>query len=148
MAVGNWTFYSKFKKNIGSALVNFAGGNFKMALYTSASNAATTTLSIISSITNECAAANGYVAGGLALTKTWTSGASAGQWRFNISNVVWTGTGGTISNIKFAVIYTSGASATVKKLICYSQLSTAQFNLTINNTLTIQPSATGIFNLA
>jgi hypothetical protein len=31
--------------------------------------------------------------------------------------------------------------AAVKKLICYSQLSTAQFNVTNQNTLTLSPAA-------
>jgi hypothetical protein len=149
MAVGAWTFYNKFKRNLGQAFpVNLGSGNFRMQLHTSASNAATTTLSIISSVTNEVAEANGYSSGKALASKTWTAGASAGQYRFNAAALVWTGTGGTISNIKFAVIWASGASAIARKLVCFSQLSTSQFNLTINNTLTITPAATGIFNLA
>jgi hypothetical protein len=150
MAVGAWTFYNKFKRNLGQAFpINLGTGNFRIALYTSASNAATATLSIISSVTSEVTEANGYSSSGKPLaSKTWTAGASGGQLRFNAAATVWTGTGGTISNIKFAVIWASGASAIARKLICYSQLSTSQFNLTINNTLTITPAATGIFNLA
>jgi len=149
MAVGAWTFYNKFKRNLGNAAVNLGTGNFRVGLFTSASNAATATLSVISSVTNELTESNGYSSSGKALaSKTWTAGASAGQYRFNAAALVWTATGGTISNIKFAVIWASGASAGARKLVCYSQLSTAQFNLTINNTLTITPAATGIFNLA
>jgi hypothetical protein len=149
MAVGAWTFYNKFKRNLGAATVNLSTGNFRVSLYTSASNAATATLSIISSVTTELTEANGYSSSGKALaSKTWTAGVSAGQYRFNAAALVWTATGGTISNIKFAVIWASGTSATSRKLVCYSQLSTAQFSLTINNTLTITPAATGIFNLA
>lgn len=149
MAVGAWTFYHHFKKNLGAALVNLSGGNFRIGLYTSASNAATLTLSTKGSVSNEVSEANGYSSSGKALaSKTWLSGASAGQWRFNAAATVWTGTGGTISNIKYAVIWASGATAANRKLVCFSQLSTSQFNLTINNTLTITPSATGIFNLA
>jgi len=150
MAVGAWTFYNKFKRNLGRAFpINLGTGNFRVSLFTSASNAATATLSIISSVTNELTEANGYSSSGKALAgASWTAGASAGQYRFNANALVWTGTGGTISNIKFAVIWASGASAIARKLVCYSQLSTAQFNLTIGNTLTITPAATGIFNLA
>ena len=149
MAVGAWTFYNRFKKNLGAGAINLSGGNFRIALYTSASNAATLTLSTIQSVTGEVTEANGYSSSGKPLaSKTWTSGASAGQWRFNAAATVWTGTGGTIANIKFAVIWASGAAAGNRKLICFSQLSTGQFSLTINNTLTITPAATGIFNLA
>jgi hypothetical protein len=149
MAVGAWTFYNHFKKNLGLGKIVLSGGVFHMTLHTSASNATTATLSTYGSVTGQVAAGNGYLTSGQAFTHTWTSGASAAQWRFNFSPaLVWTGTGGTISNIKFAVIWTSGVSALAKKLICYSQLSTAQFNLTINNTLTITAAATGVFNLA
>ena len=56
--------------------------------------------------------------------------------------VVWTATGGDVDNVKFAIIYQSGG-----KLVCYSKLSTSQFNLTQDNTLTVTPSANGIFEL-
>ena len=149
MAVGAWTFYNKFKNNLGAAAVNLSTGNFSLGLYTSASNAATATLSIISSVTGEIVDGNGYSTSGKPLaSKTWAAGASAGQYRFNAAATVWTGTGGTIAAIKYAVIWASGATAVNRKLVCYSQLSTAQFSLTINNTLTITPAATGIFNLA
>jgi hypothetical protein len=79
---------------------------------------------------------------------TWTAGASAGQYRFNSSSLVWTATGGDLANIKFAVILYNGASAGARKLLLRSQLTSSQFNLTQNNSLTIQPSATGLFNFA
>lgn len=151
MAAGAWTFYNKSKKNLGAGaipLVN-ASSSFRMSLFASASNAATATLSTIGSLSNELTEANGYSSSGKALTGvTWTAGASAGQYRFNCDALVWTATGGAINNIKFAVIWYNGASAGARKLVCRSQLSTSQFNLTQNNTLTITPAATGVFNLA
>jgi len=149
MAAGAWTFYNLAKQNLGNGKLNLSGGHYRMTLYTSASNAATATLSTLASVTNELTEANGYSSSGKAISTTWGAGASGGQRRFTYSpSPVWTGTGGTISNIKYAVIWCSGASAGARKLLCYSQLSTAQFNLTINNTLTISPSGTGVFNLA
>ncbi len=146
MAAGNWVFYNAFRRHLGAGRISFSGGTFRMALFLSTSNAATATLSTYASLTNQVANANGYVTSGQALTKTWTSGASAGQWRFNYSPaLVWTGTGGTITGVKFAVIFTD--LSTTKRLICYSQLSTAAFNITINNMLTITAAATGVFNL-
>jgi len=149
MAVGAWTFYNKFRKNLGNGTINMTGMNVKMLLATSASNAATATLSIRSSITSEVAAGSGYATSGLvvAATKSWTAGASAGSMRLNFGATQWKASGGTIANIKFAVLYLSGPSATAKKLLCYSQLSTGQFSLTNQNTLTITPAATGVFNL-
>jgi hypothetical protein len=150
MAVGAWTFYNRFKTNLGKGAVNLlAASTPKMALYTSAANVETLTVSVIGTLTNEVATGNGYAAGGqgLAATISWTAGASAKQIRFNAGAQSWKASGGTIPNIKYAVIYMSGASATAKKLICFSILSTGQFTLSQNNTLTITPSGTGIFNL-
>ncbi len=145
-AVGAWTFYNEFKKYLGAGDAQM-DNQFRISLFTSASNAATATLSTISEVTNEVTEANGYSSSGKALVESWGTGASASEFRFNASPVVWTATGGSISNIKFAVIWQSGASAGARKLVCYSQLSTAQFTVTIGNTLTITPSANGIFEL-
>ena len=150
MAVGAFTFYQKYRRNFGRQVINLAGGHHRMALFTSASNAATATLSTYASVTNEVSQANGYTTGGGTkglLTQTWTAGASAGQYRYNSNSRVWTATGGSISNAKFVVVYYSATSGS-KYLICYSQMSTAQFTITVGNTLTVTPSATGIFNLA
>jgi hypothetical protein len=145
LAVGAWTFYNKFRKNLGIAAINLAGApNIRLMLFTSASNAATLTISTRGSLTSEVANAVGYATSGqICSTHTYTAGASAGQMRFNINAKQWKASGGNIISIKFAVLVVSGG-----KLICYSQLSTAQFTLTSGNTLTITPAATGVFNLA
>jgi hypothetical protein len=151
MAVGAWTFYNKARKNLGAGSIPLANSmsTLRVSLFTSASNAATATLSTIGSVTNELTEANGYSSSGKALgTVTWTAGASAGQYRLNSSTLVWTATGGAISNIKFAVIWYNGASAGARKLLLRSTLSTSQFTLSQNNTMTITMAATGIFNLA
>jgi len=147
MAVGAWTFYYHARKNIGNTKINLSG-KFRMALFLSTSNAATLTLSTYASLTNQVANGNGYVTSGQAMTSTWLSGASSAAYRFNYSPaLVWTGTGGTITGVKFAAIFVSSATTANRKLLCYSQLSTANFNVTINNTLTITAAATGVFNL-
>jgi hypothetical protein len=149
MAAGAWIFYNKGRKNLCNGGINLGTGTFRMALFTSASNAGTVTLSTYGSLTPEVTNANGYTTLGVTLTGvTWTAGASAKQMRFNCSAKFWSANAGSIASIKFAVIYTSGASAGAKKLVCASQLSTAQFTITSGNRLTITPAATGIFNLA
>ncbi len=121
-----------------------------MTLHTSASNAATATLSTYGSVNNQVANGNGYTTSGKQFNNTWTAGASAASYRFNTTSVgtFWSATGGTIPNVKFAVIWCTGASAGAKKLLCYSQLSTSQFTIASGNRLTISPAATGIFNMA
>jgi hypothetical protein len=120
----------------------------RITLHTSASNAATATLSIYSELTNEVASGNGYSTSGKSLANVaWTVGTSAGQYKFDADDVVWTGTGGTIANIKFAVIsnVSGGASG---KLVCRSTLTSAQFTLGSGNTLTVQMASTGILTLS
>lgn len=147
-AAGAWTFYNEAKKYIGAAEIDLNGSTFRMSLYTSASNAATATLSVISEVTNEVSEANGYSSSGKALSGvTWTVGASASEYRFNASATFWSANAGSIANIKFAVIWITGASAGARKLLVRSQLSTAQFTITAGNRLTITPSANGIFEL-
>ena len=148
MAAGAWTVYNLAKKKIGNATLSLASTVFRVSLFTSASNAATATLGVISSVTNEVSEANGYSSSGKSLTgEVWTVGASAGQYKLDADDVVWTGTGGAISNIKFAVIWLSGASAGGRHLLCRSQLSTSQFTLSSGNTLTLAMNASGILTL-
>lgn len=148
MAAGAWTFYNAAKKHLMDGALDLDANTFRMSLYTSASNAATLTLSTISAVTSQVTEAFGYSSSGKPLTAvTWGTGASATEMRFDSTAIVWTAAGGNISAVKFAVIWTTGASAGARKIMCYSQLSTAQFSVTSGNTLTITPSANGIFEL-
>lgn len=147
MAAGAWAVYNKAKKYIGNATLRLDTAK-RITLHTSASNANTATLSIYSELTSEVTEANGYSSSGKSLTTiAWTVGASAGQYKFDADDVVWTGTGGSIANIKFAVIsnVSGGASG---KLLCRSQLTSSQFTLALGNTLTLQMNSAGILTLA
>ena len=151
MAASAWAFYGYSKRYLATGDIDLASPNastIRMTLYTSASNAATTTLSRYSQLTNQVATANGYVASGKAFTYTWSIGASANIMRFTGNALTWTAAAGSISAVKFAVLWVAGASAGAQKLICSSQLSTAAFTITSGSTLTITPSATGVFQLA
>lgn len=143
MAATAWTLYDKAKKKLGNGTIQLGVNVFKMQLHTSASNASTSTLSTAASVTNEVANGNGYTTGGKsAASVTWTVGASASQYRFDSADLVWTATGGNIANIKFAVVKNSAGQA-----LMWSRLTTAQFTLTQNNTLTVQINANGYFTL-
>ena len=147
MGAGAWTFYNLARKKLADGTFDLDTLAFRMSLYTSASNAATVTLSTRTSVTSEVTEANGYSSSGKPLASiTWATGASAKVYRFNCAAIVWTAAAGSITGIKYAVIWgNSGTQA--DKLLCYSQLSTAAFNVTAGNTLTITPSAAGIFEL-
>ena len=143
MAASAFTFYNEAKKYIGNGTIVLGTSAFKLKLTTSASNASTFTLSTFASITSEIGTSGGYVANGKALTTmVWTVGASAKQYKFDADDLIWTATGGPLTNVKFGVIGLSGGKA-----LCWSKLSTAQFTVTTGNTLTIAFNSAGIFTL-
>lgn len=147
MAATAWQLYNDGKRYIGNGTIQLGVNNFKMALFRSSSNASTFTLSTFASLTNEISATGGYVTGGKALvpgTGQWTVGASAKQMKFTYSTVglTFTASGASLNNIRYAVIYQSSG-----KLLCFCQLSSAQFTVSSPNTLTVLPAATGVFTL-
>tara|TARA_Y100001951_G_C11105689_1_gene164584 strand:+ start:58 stop:504 length:447 start_codon:yes stop_codon:yes gene_type:complete len=147
MAATAWSFYDSFREYLGNGDFDLNGTSvgFYMSLHTSAAsaNVNTASLSTYASIANEVGSGNGYTTGGASVTaRTWAAGASAGVFRFDSTALVWTATGGSIANVKYAVIYQAGG-----KLVCFSKLTTSQFTLAEDNTLTITPSANGIFEL-
>ena len=82
MAASAWQLYNEAKKYIGNGTITLWAGVFKMVLAKASSNASTFTISVYSELTNEIAAAGGYVAGGRNLvpaTAQWVTGASAKQ---------------------------------------------------------------------
>ena len=146
MAATAWSFFNSFREYLGNGQFDLDGTSVKfyMALHTSAAsaNVNNVALSTQASLANEVAIGNGYATGGKSVSsRTWAS-AATNKYRFDSTACVWTATGGDVSNIKYAVIYQSGG-----KLVCFSRLTSSQFTLAQNNTLTVTPSATGIFEL-
>jgi hypothetical protein len=72
----------------------------------------------------------------------WTVGASAKSYKLDANDLVFTASGSSLNNVKFAVIGVNGGKA-----LCWSKLSTAAFTVTSPNTLTIQFHALGILTL-
>jgi hypothetical protein len=102
-------------------------------------------------ITSEIAATGGYTTGGKDLvpaTAQWTVGASAKQLKYTMSAVglAFTASGASLTNIRYAILRNSTGVA-AGKLLCFCQLSSAQFTVTSPNTLTVLPATTGIFTL-
>lgn len=147
MAAQAWTVYNKAIGKIGAGTINLPGA-IRVALFTSGANFATATLSLLGSISGEVTEANGYTAGGKALgSESWATGASAGVWRLDAADPVFTASGGTIPNIKAAVLYMSGATA-ARHLLAFASLTSTQFTLASGNTLTLQFNSSGIFTVA
>jgi len=151
MAATAWQLYNSAKKYIGNGTITLGAGVFKMVLARTSSNASTFTLSTYASVTAEISATGGYTAGGKNLvpaTAQWTVGASATQLKYTMSAVglAFTASGASLTNIRYAILRNS-TGATAGKLLCFCQLSSAQFTVTSPNTLTVLPATTGIFTL-
>ena len=127
MAAQAWKVYNLAKKKIGNATINLATGAFRMTLHTSASNAATLTLGTYASATGEVTSvASSYSSSGKACTSVqWTVGASAKQYKFKVGNVFWSANS-QISNIKFALIWVSAASAGGRHLLTVASLTSSR----------------------
>lgn len=148
MAAQAWKIYNLAKKKIGNATLSLASTVFRMTLHTSASNAATLTLGVYNSLTSEVTEANGYSSSGKAMTnEVWTVGASAKSYKFDVDDVVWTGTGGTIPNIKLAALWLSAAASANRHLLCAASLTSSQFTLSSGNTLTLQINSLGVLTM-
>lgn len=148
MSATAFTLYDKAKKKIGNGTIILGSGVVKAHLHTSASNASLSTFSLHSSLNNEVAQGNGYLSAGKSLaTMVWTVGASAASYKFDAADPIWTASGGTIPNIKFFVLRTS-TNASTGHALCWTRLTTAQFTLGANNTLTVTFNTLGIFTLA
>lgn len=152
MAAGKWKLYEVSKLWLADGTFDLDDNtNWKMALVSSTSNANTLSLAspIYGNLTNELTTANGYTAGGIALTGvTWTN--ASGVITFDCSDPVWTASGGSIV-ARLAVIYKNATVNTiVKPLLAVSLLDTtpADVTTTTGNTLTIQINASGVFQLS
>lgn len=150
MAAQAWKIYNKAKKKIGTGavLLNRSGSTYRMTLHTSASNAATLTLSTYASVTSEVTSvASSYSTSGKACTSgQWTVGASAKQYKFQVGNVFWSANT-AISNIKFAVLWLSGASAGARHVLAVASLTSSQFTLAAGNRLTVAINSSGVFTV-
>ncbi len=148
MVAQAWVVFNKAKKKMCNTTLNLAATTFRMSLLTSTWTP-NLTLSVYEAVRpNEVTEANGYSSSGKALTtERWTVGSTTTQYMFDVDDVVWTGTGGAINGIKYAVIWLSAATTAGRHLLCYSQLTSGQFNLAQNNTLTIQINSAGVLTL-
>lgn len=146
MPAGKWKLYDTAKVNIGNGTTDLDTHNFKIALFTSASNCNTLTNSTLSQLTNQVAGANGYTTGGNLLSSvTWTQ--TGGTATFDAADPVWTASGGSIT-ARFAVIYDDTSASDSLLCVCLLDTAPADVTATNGNTLTIQFNASGIFTLS
>jgi hypothetical protein len=152
MAAGAWKFYKTFKRYMADGTLDLDAGIFRTTLHTPAANVGTNTLSIYNQLNNEIVSGNGYSTSGKTCSAhTWSTGASAGVMRFDCADIFWSANGGAIpasgSNIQFQAIWASAAASSGRKLVCYSTLTTGNFNVTDTNRFTTQINVNGVFEL-
>lgn len=138
-APGPWTTYdnSKLFAVNGTNLLAVAN-SFKIALVASGYTPNVATHSIFANITNELATANGYTAGG-AVAAAPSLTLAAGTVAFDVSDVVWTGSGAGFA-ARYAVLYAVGTlNGNVNPLVAYMLLDSAPADVSVSagNTLTI-----------
>ena len=151
MAAGAFVVHDKFKEYMGDGTVDLDNDSFKMALFLSTSNVATTSINALSTATNEHSNANGYTTGGVALSSvTWTE--SGGTVTFDAADMTdaWTASGGSIV-ARFGVIYDDTvASPVADPIVAHFLLDSSPADVTVTNgnTLTINFNASGIFTVS
>ncbi len=147
MAASAWAFWNEAKHRLCNSEINLSAGPFRLALYSSATSGSinTATLTIQSELGTEVSGGT-YNAGGLTLAGlSWSD--TAGTSTFDVTDPIFTASGSAMSNVRFGVIVKS-IGATSGYLLCWSALSTAQFDVTTSNTLTVQMHANGVFTLS
>jgi len=140
-AADAWSFTNTARTSLLDGTFDIDTDSFKMALFLSTSDigAASTTFA---AVTNEHAAANGYTAGGNAITLT-LSGTTTVTVDIS-SDPVFTASGGSII-ARFAVIYEVAGD-----VLCFTLMDNtpADVTATDGNTLTVAANASGVFTLA
>ena len=145
MAASAWIIFDNAKHALGNDEINLSADTFRLALYSTAASANITgDITIQSSIGSE-SSGGGYPAGGTTLaSNTWVE--SGGSVKFDATDPIFTASSSVLSAVRYAAIVTSVA-ATSGLCLCFAALSTANFNVSTGNTLTVQFASDGIFTL-
>jgi hypothetical protein len=144
-AAGPWTIYNEFKETLGKKLIDLSSDTFKVALFTSTSNAGSATLATATyaTLTNELANGNGYLTGGVTAAATWVR--STGTVTFDTADTTWTASGGSLT-ARFAVLYDS--TPATKYLIAYALLDSAPADVVVSDGNSLSVQITNVFSLA
>ena len=156
MAVGTIKLFVKGKKNISLTSGIILGTTAMVAHLFKSSGASANALKVVSTygslktVATEVTSGNNYKTSGKTLASVVWSSLGTNSIKFSSAAWVQTATGGNITSVKvLGIVATTGASTktTANKVLCYCTLSTASFQISQNNTLTITPNASGLFYL-
>lgn len=115
--------------------VDLDAQSFKLALFTSASNADSTSLDEYGDLTSEVANGNGYTTGGVALTSPTVTLTDTRDSVFTCANLTpaWTASGGSIV-FRFFVVYIVGTlGGLTNPLVAFSLADNTPADVTIPN---------------
>lgn len=105
--MATFTLFNSFAGKLGDGTIDLDTHTFKCALTNSAPVATNTVLANITQI----AAGNGYSTGGATLTNVVYTEPSAGTWRWDSDNIVFTASGGAMATFRYLVIYDDTAAS-------------------------------------
>src|SRR3954462_7707892 len=144
-APGPWVVYNEFKETLGKKTVDLVNDAFKVALFTSTTNAASATLTTAqyATLTNQVANGNGYTTTGTSVTPSWTR--STGTVTFDTSDAAWTASGGSIT-ARVAVLYDN--TSTNKDLVAYCILDSTPADVVVSDTNTFTVNVVNVFTLS
>ena len=147
MAADAWVIHDAFKERMADGTLDLDNDTFKVGLFLSTSNAATTSVNNFASLTNEHGTTNtGYTAGGNTLSGvTWAQ--TSGTATFDSDNTSWTaGTAGL--SPRFAVLYDDTDAS--KTVVAHSLLDNTPADVSVasGNVLNVNMNASGIFTLS
>ena len=152
MAAGPYIVPNLSKLNFINAtdLLAATAANFRLALVTSVWTPAQTTDELWAAASaNELAAGNGYTTGGAPVNATLSQ--TAGVVTFTVTPAVWTASGAGIPAWRRGVLYYLGTlNGKLNPIVahCLGDATPADVPLTTaGNTLTINPSGTGVLTL-
>lgn len=148
MAAGAFQTYEPFVEYVEKNIIELTADTFYAALFLSTSNANVLTHDVFGDLTNEHAAANGYVAGGVALTGV-TAARTGRIIKFDCDDIVFNAVGGSIQ-ARYLVIYklgTVGAVVNPLVAVCVLDSTPADVIVSDGNPLTIIIAANGVLTI-
>jgi hypothetical protein len=143
MAATAFILYNTAKRELLKGQCDLDTNLTRAYLYKGSSNASTTALILLGSVTNAVSGGGYTGAKSLGTIGITLSGDAA---KFDAADTVYTASGANITSVKYLVI-ASTFSGVGNQVVCWSRLSATAFTVTSGNTLTIQYSSSGIFSL-
>lgn len=146
--MATFTLFDKAKKNIGLGKIILSTDAFKIMLSDTLPDLLNNEAK---ADVTEISAANGYTAGGIALSGiSWTEtvAASSSIWKFSSNTpITWTASGGAIAQFRYVVLFDDTQTTPAKPLIGMLDYG-SEVNLSAGNTFTVNVGANGWFLLS